>query len=87
MQKGSDERTEEVPGMTEMEQLTQSRAPIVRSHEDKAFVQQLPFTLSYAANLRKGDRVILAEYLCADVEAAIERHHPTSVVGLNQLLG
>jgi hypothetical protein len=55
-----------------------------------AFVEELPFALTYTANLEPRDRALLfhdnlvvaAEYLCAFIEEGIGRHEVTCTTGL-----
>jgi len=57
-----------------------------------SFVEPLPYSLSYASNLKRGDHIVLfydnlvvaAEYLCAYIEATIKRNQPTCFVGLSR---
>ena len=57
-----------------------------------SFVEPLPYSLSYASNLKRGDHIVLfydnlvvaAEYLCAFIDAAIKRNQPTCFVGLSR---
>ncbi len=72
------------------ERSMQLAEPIMEPRESSAFVQQLPFALSYAQNLETGDHAVLfydnlvvaGEYLSAYIEGAVKRHQPTCFVGL-----
>jgi hypothetical protein len=58
-----------------------------------AFVERLPLTLTYAANLAPQDTAVLfydnlvvaAEYFCAFIEEGIRRHEATWLTGLEPL--
>jgi len=60
------------------------------SNPDVAFVQHLPFALSYVASLEVKDRAVLfydnlvvaAEYFCAYIEEGIKRRQVTCLTGL-----
>ena len=55
-----------------------------------AFVERLPYTLTYAANLEPGNHALLfydslvvaAEYFCAFIEEGMKREEPTYFTGL-----
>ena len=55
-----------------------------------AFVERLPYTLTYAANLEPGNHAVLfydslvvaAEYFCAFIEEGMKREEPTYFTGL-----
>ncbi|HUK27265.1 MAG TPA: MEDS domain-containing protein [Candidatus Acidoferrales bacterium] len=66
---------------------------VLEPPEVNAVLQELPFALTYAANLKEKDHAVLfydnlaaaAEYICAYVEAGINRRQATFFVGLDRV--
>ena len=82
--------TNPIPGK-ELPNILPGRDPAeTRIVSKAAFVERLPFTLTYAANLEPRDRAILfydnlvvaAEYFCAFIEEGIRRQEATYFTGL-----